>query len=83
VQIPNKWHVGVSCAISLGSVKPVDAGHLHGDGAFRKRRSIARVRLSGVESADWPILQAGQLSKQSLLRSSREEYGSAVVTTTC
>ena len=68
MQIPNKWRVGVSCAINLGSDKPVDAGRLRGDGAFRKRRSIARVRLSGVESADWPSLQARQLSEQGLLR---------------
>ena len=67
-QGPNKWHVGVSCAINLGSDKPVDAGHPHGDGAFRKRRSIACVRLSGVESADRPSLQARQLSEQGLLR---------------
>ena len=67
-QISNKWRVGVSCAISLGNVKPVDAGRLHGDGAFRKRRWIARVRLPGVESADWPGLQARQLPEQSLLR---------------
>ena len=67
-QVPNKWHVGVSCAISLGNAKTVDAGGLHGDRAFRKRRSIARVRLPGVESADWPSLQARQLSEQGLLR---------------
>jgi len=35
---------------------------------FVKRRSIACVRLSGVESADWPSLQARQLSEQGLLR---------------
>jgi hypothetical protein len=68
-----QMRIGVSCAINLGNDKPVDAGRVHGDGAFRKRRSIAWVSLSGVESADGPILQAGQLSKQSLLRSSREE----------
>jgi len=48
----------VSCAITLGNDKPVDAGRLDGDGAFRKRCSIACVRLPGVESADWPSLQA-------------------------
>jgi len=52
----------------LGNDKPVDAGRLHGDGAFRKRGSIACISLSGVESADWPSLQARQLSEQDLLR---------------
>ena len=55
------------------SCDAVDVSSSSTERAFYKHGSIARVRLPGVESPDWPILQAGQLSKQSLLRSSREE----------
>ena len=60
--------MGVSYAISLGNDNPVDAGGLYGGGAFCKRRSIARRGLPSVKSADWPSLQARQLSEQGLLR---------------